>query len=271
MSSNLIRNGLPSSVLVLAGRRGPDDALARSSGATHRALVPVNGTPMLERVVRTLAGCGIDRIVVSTDAPELVLEIEPLRLLAERGSIELRASAASPAATVLAFLEDTSAARLPCLVTTADHALLTPEIVTTFWSGVAACDADLAVGIVKESVFRSRFPDTRRTFIGLADDSLKAANLFAFLRPPAIAVAAFWRRVEQDRKHPWRLVRAFGASTLLRYVTGGLTVERALATVRRTTGARVALIPLPFPEAAIDVDKPEDLAVANVVLADRAR
>ena len=37
--------------LVLAGRRGPDDALAAAAGAPHRALLDVHGTPMLERVL----------------------------------------------------------------------------------------------------------------------------------------------------------------------------------------------------------------------------
>jgi len=270
MSTAPASSTLPASVFVLAGRRGQEDPLSEHTGAPHRSLVAVGGKPMLERVVGTLLECGIDRIVVSTDARELVLAVAPLRELSEAGRLQIRDSSPSPAASVLAFLNDTSAARLPCLVTTADHALLTTEMVRTFWTVAARSDADLAVGIVKEALFATRFPGMRRTFVRLADDSFKAANLFAFLRPAAIAVPSFWRRVEQDRKKPWRLVRAFGATTLLSYLVGRLTTVRALEVVRRTTGARVELIPLPFPEAAIDVDKPLDLDVAAHVLAERA-
>jgi GTP:adenosylcobinamide-phosphate guanylyltransferase len=261
---------LPASVFVLAGRRGEEDTLALHARAPHRSLVAIGGTPMLERVVGTLLEAGIEHVVVSTDARELVLAVARLRELNEAGRVQIRDSAKSPAASVLDFLTDTAASRFPCLVTTADHALLTSHMVRTFWAAAAQSDADLAVGIVKEDLFETRFPGLRRTFVRLADDAFKAANLFAFLRPHATAVPSFWRRVEQDRKKPWRLVRAFGGATLLRYLSGRLTVTNALERVRRTTGARVALIPLPFPEAAIDVDNPVDLEVALSVLSGRA-
>ena len=38
---------------MLAGRRGPRDALAEAHGVSHRALLPVDGVPMLLRVLRT--------------------------------------------------------------------------------------------------------------------------------------------------------------------------------------------------------------------------
>src|SRR4029453_16464860 len=47
------------SALILAGRRGPQDPLAVSRGATHRALLPVAGVPMLVRVVRALRAAGL--------------------------------------------------------------------------------------------------------------------------------------------------------------------------------------------------------------------
>jgi GTP:adenosylcobinamide-phosphate guanylyltransferase len=261
----------PATALLLAGRRGGLDTLADATGASHRALVAVDGVPMLQRVVDTLLGWRLETVVASTDAPALVAGVPRLAALAEEGKLRLRSSAGSPAASVLDFLDDSAAVRWPCLVTTADHALLTLEMLDAFWAGVARTDADLAVGVVEEPEFRARFPHLRRTFVRLADVSVKAVNLFAFLTPKAAAVPAFWRRVERDRKRPWRLVRAFGVPTLLSYASGRLTLERALERVRATTGARVALVPLRFAEAAIDVDRVEDLDVARDVLARRRR
>jgi GTP:adenosylcobinamide-phosphate guanylyltransferase len=43
------------SAIVLAGSRGPDDPVARAAGLQHKALVPVAGVPMLQRVLDTLA------------------------------------------------------------------------------------------------------------------------------------------------------------------------------------------------------------------------
>ncbi|MFT5696505.1 MAG: hypothetical protein ACI9QQ_002486, partial [Myxococcota bacterium] len=41
-------------VLVLAGRRGPIDDLAKAANATHRALLDIAGEPMAARVLKTL-------------------------------------------------------------------------------------------------------------------------------------------------------------------------------------------------------------------------
>jgi hypothetical protein len=76
----------------------------------------------------------------------------------------------------------------------------------------------------------------------------------------------FWRRVEEERKRPWRLVRAFGWRTLLAYLLGRLTLDAAAARASAVIGARVAAIALPFAEAAIDDDKPADLELVETIL-----
>ncbi|MET0313717.1 MAG: NTP transferase domain-containing protein [Hansschlegelia sp.] len=59
--------------LILAGVRPGVDPLAEFAGVSHKALIPVGGVPMLERVVAALRASGrIDRIAVSIDKPKLV-------------------------------------------------------------------------------------------------------------------------------------------------------------------------------------------------------
>ena len=40
--------------LILAGSRGPDDPMARAAGVSHKAMLPVDGVPMLLRVVEAV-------------------------------------------------------------------------------------------------------------------------------------------------------------------------------------------------------------------------
>jgi hypothetical protein len=148
--------------------------------------------------------------------------------------------------------------------------LLTVAMIEAFWRGAASSGADIAVGVVTESTFRAKYPDLQRTFVRLADDAFSGANLLAFLHDRATAVADFWRRAERHRKQPWRLVSAFGVAPLLQFAAGLLSVEGALACVERATGARAALVRLAFAEAAIDVDKPADFALASRLLAAEA-
>ena len=64
---------VPIKVLVLAGRRAGVDEVALSMGLLHRALLPIAGIPMLERVVDAIAQSEIaSSVTVSSDDPRLV-------------------------------------------------------------------------------------------------------------------------------------------------------------------------------------------------------
>jgi hypothetical protein len=167
---------------------------------------------------------------------------------------------------VLDFLR--SEGSQPTLVTTADHPLLTPAMLEEFWRGAAESGADVAVGVVTETVFRARYPDLQRTFVRLADEAFSGANLFAFLSERAGGVADFWRRAERHRKQPWRLARVFGVGPLIKFAAGRLTVADAFDALESATGARAALVKLECPEAAIDVDRPADYTLASQLLGD---
>ena len=64
-------------------------------------------------------------------------------------------------------------------------------------------------------------------------------------------------------------MRAFGLRPLLTYLFGRLTLKRAETQASRIIGAKAALVDLPFPEAAIDVDKPSDLILVDRILAEK--
>ena len=53
------------------------------------------------------------------------------------------------------------------------------------------------------------------------------------------------------------------------YTVGALTLDQALARLSAAMGAKGAAAILPFAEAAIDVDKPEDLALVETIVAKR--
>lgn len=58
------------------------------------------------------------------------------------------------------------------LVTTADHALLTSQIVQQFLQRSIATTADATVGIVRQEQIAAAFPESKRTVIRLRDGGL---------------------------------------------------------------------------------------------------
>ena len=257
--------GVPPTALVLAAGR-PDDPIARAAGVDHKALVPVGGVPMLQRVVEALRASGtVGRIVVSIDRAAVLAQCPALAHEAESGRLEALASRASAAASVEAAFD---ALAPPFLVTTADHALLTPALIKAFWSGVPK-GVDAAAGIVEADLVRRAFPGVRRTFLGFRDGAIKGTNLFALLTPEARRLALFWSRLERHRKRPIRLLAEVGPLAGIAFALGLLTRQAAVRRLERRVGLAIALVPLAEPGAAIDVDKAEDLALAEAVLAAR--
>lgn len=249
--------------LVMAGRRGPKDDLAEATGSSHRALLDVDGVPMLLRVIRTLrASPSVDAIAVSID------DAHALEGFPELEGVTVHRSLPSPSQSVLDFLE-TRPSGEPVLVVTADHALLTPEMVEHFATSCGASEADVLVALVEETLLREAYPETTRTYLRFRGEGFSGANLFAFKSERGRRVAAFWVKAEQFRKQPWRLVSAFGPVALLLFMLRLLDLDAALERASRGIGARVSAVRIPFAEAAIDVDRKSDLELVNRILKQR--
>lgn len=263
--------------LVLAGSRGPADPVAQAAGVPHKALASVGGVPMLERVLGALrASPAVRRIVVQTNEPAIVASLPDLQRAVSLGEIEILPTEASPAQSVSAAIARL-AAELPILVTTADHALLTSAMVEQFCAdaadpagGVGPDRAsDIAVGLAPASNVLAKYPGALRTFYRLGRERYSGCNLFALLTPQARQAIDFWVRLEQHRKKPWRLIAAIGIGPLLLYLSGRLDLARAMAALSRIVGVRGKAVLMEAPEAPIDVDKPEDLVLAEKILTGR--
>ncbi len=256
-------------VLVLAGRRGADDPLAEAAGATHRALLDIFGTPMLARVLTTLRDHPrVGQIHLSMDAPELLKEIPSIQRMLDRGEVVCVPVAASPSASVLVGL-DSIEGDSPLLVTTADHALLDREMLDTFLTAAARSGGDVALALVPSRVIKARFPNAQRTYLPFRGERYSGANLFAFLTPKAREAVLFWRRAEDFRKTPWRMVSAFGPLTLLLFLLRALDLRAGFERISRVVGVAVRAIEMPMAEAAVDVDKLADLELVRAILAER--
>lgn len=254
--------------LVLAGSRGTTDVVAQHAGQQNKAFVPVAGTPMLLWVLRALAESpSIGRIAVSLDDPKRLESLLDSRDPAIKDKIIATPTDRTPGASVLRALEALSDP-WPLLVATADSPLLTSEMVEHFCAAVPE-DADVGVAVAPASLIRQAYPGSIRTFYRFAAGAYSGCNLFLLRTPAASPAVDFWSRMERHRKRPWRLVAAIGPITLCQFLLGRLTLERAMERLSGLVGATVRAVELPFAEAAMDVDKPSDLALADLILSRR--
>jgi len=249
---------IPFTAIILAGIRPGGDPVAEAAGVACKSFVPVDGRPMVHRVLEALAAARQVGPRILCGLPQSLVEQEPeLKASLAKGELKWMAGHSTPSLSTYHALQSIPDDR-PVLVTTADHALLTPQIVDFFCDKARRLQCDLAVGLTAYETVKSRFPETKRTAIKFNDGSYNGCNLYGFLNPRAHRVAKFWRQVEADRKKPLRMMKLMGWWTVVRYLLGGLSLDEGLQLISRKLEIRVRAVMLPFPQAAVDVDTVDD-------------
>ncbi len=251
--------------LVLAGQRPGVDKLAAHFGITSKALIPVAGELMLGRVLMALADApGMGRIIVlAQNAPEL-LKHPDLAWAAAEPRITPSVSGRTISGSVRDAISD-PAIGLPVLVTTADNVMLTPATVTEFIAGSGA--SDVSIAFVERSCLEDAVGPNKRTWLTFKGGAYTGANLFALNSPAARNALTFWERVEQDRKSVLRLAAHFGPVLMAKLLLRRMTVHEALAAAGGKLGASAAPVLLSDGRMGVDVDKLEDHALAERLLA----
>ena len=257
----------PWTAVLLAGRRPGEDAFALSHGVEAKALIEVGGEPMLGRVARTLlASPSIGSVVILAQEPEALAQ-GGLGWLRQEPRIRFERSQIGISTSILA-VAGTDTAPWPVLIVTADHALLTVEMVEHFLGNSGG--GDVAVAVVERRVVEAAYPETRRTWLKFRGGHYTGANLFALKRPSAQAALRIWAGIERDRKKAVKLLMDFGPWLAVRALTRTISLDAALAAAGRRAGLEPVAVRLPFAEAAIDVDKDADLELARAIVARRA-
>jgi CTP:molybdopterin cytidylyltransferase MocA len=243
----------PFTAILLAGDR-PGDPLAEVAPGKRKALLRLRGRPMILYVLETLSAAAvIGEIIVVANGVADIADNPDVAAFARQRPLRFLEGADGPAASVLKTCEGLEG---PVLVTTADSPLLSVATLEDFCAR-AYDTADVVVGLAREKDIRKAFPDARR------------AVLFAGPAGAVAHAAAGWVEVENKRKRPLAFIAHFGGFTLLRALTGMLSLKNALDAVSKTLGVRAGAVILSDPLAAMDVDRFDHVAMAELILSRR--
>ncbi len=249
--------------IVLAGDRTKQDKLISHSGVACKALIEIDGIPMVHRVLTSLQQAKVvDNILLAGPHGDEIKDDAGLQEMISDNRITWRAPDASPSTSAYNSMKSLPA-DTPVLLTTADHPLLTPEIIDAFGRQSLADDVDITVGLAPHGIITDAYPGIKKTVLRFSDGEFCGCNLFAFLTPEGRRAASFWRKIEQQRKKPLVVIGLLGWWTVLRYRLGMLPLEEALAKLGKRLGLRIRAVILPYANAAIDVDSIADLKLVN--------
>lgn len=252
--------------IVLAGDRTKADSLINHTAAGSKAMIDLDGVPMVRRVLNSLrAARVVGRIRLAGPEATEVARDEQLKGWVDRGEIDWSEPGVSPSTSAYNAMQGLDP-REAVLLTTADHPLLTPEIVDAFGRQSLADDVDVTVGLAPYALIAETYPGIRKTVLRFSDGDFCGCNLFAFITPEGRRAARFWRRIEQERKKPLVVIGLLGWSAVIRYRLGLLSLEEALAKLSKRLGLRIRAVILPYANAAIDVDSIADLMLVKGAL-----
>ncbi len=250
--------------VLLAGRENRG-ALMGASDQPWEALVPFGGRPMAAWVAEAALGAaGVGRLAV----------VGPDAIGSDIGGPQaLRMVMLHPHGSMLDNLQRGIAA---CggaselvLILTSDIPLVRAAMVERFLASALSRRpaADFYYPVVPKEAVERRFGRSERTYVRLREGTFTGGNV-ALVRPQVLTQMA--KEVETFmalRKSPFKLARRLGWGFLIQFLLFRPTlaeVERHFSDLFGVAGQAVVVEDA---EIGVDVDKPEDLALCEAVLA----
>jgi len=91
---------------------------------------------------------------------------------------------------------------LPAIITTADHPLLSADMLRVFIKEAQDTGADFCVGLASKEIIHPTYPHVKRTYLKFSDISVSGCNLFYVATKDGIEAIRFWLQAQHYRKRP---------------------------------------------------------------------
>lgn len=256
-------------LILAASRKGKEDEVAKLQGVSHKCLVEVDGTVMLERVINAIAASErTDRIFVSIESEAILREAPSLAAMLDSGAIHFLPSADNLFVSVesgVAGIEDP----YPLMISTGDNALHTTEYIDHFCTNMIATDGDGFAGFTPAQTILDAYPDGKRAFHELKDGGWSSCNLYGLKNDKALRAAKAFETGGQFGKQPRRLLKAMGLSFVIQYKFKLNTLAGLGRHLSKRWNLDLVPISMPFADAPIDVDNVGDFHRTEGILRKR--
>ncbi len=251
-------------VLLAAQRTGVVNPLAKRHGVSHKCLIPIVGTPLIERVLDTLvshSGCREILVLIERDG---MAEAERLASKYSYDNVPIRfhESSANIADSVLTGCAQSEG---PWLITTADNVLLHHDTIDRVMAEYAD-GAEGALVLARKGDVRAIHPEAQGGFYDLRDDGYANCNTYMLANAKALAGVEMFRSGGQFMRNPKRLIEMFGLFNILLVRFRLISLERAMRRLSRHFGIEARAVVTPDGSQAIDVDNERTYRIVEGVL-----
>lgn len=251
-------------IIAAGGIPGPDDPLYPLTQGRPKALLDLEGQPMLQWVVDALeAASRVEHVFVVWPGPESGIRLGPRStFIRDQGGLIANVQAG------LQAVQQMSPKATHTLLASGDIPGITPDMVDWRAQTVEAADADLDYAVVDRVVMDRVFPGSRRSFTPLKGIQVCGGDLNG-LRVSITSDEALWNSLYATRKNVFKQASLLGFDLFLLAAFRRLTLEDAARLGGRRLGLKAHVTLCPYAEIGMDVDKPHQLEMLRQYL--RAR
>jgi len=247
-------------IVLAGGVPGPDSALYPDTKGKAKAILEIGGKYMIQWVLDALEQADtIDGIVV-VGCDDRQSELHSKKIIAYKPSsddiiLNFRRGAE-------AVLEHNPGGKSVAVVSS-DIPLITSEIVNWVINSTVDTNDDLYYIVVEQSQMEKRFPDSARSYVKLQDMNVCGGDLAVIDLELYKSREDFWRKIFEARKSYLHQARLIGFDVLIMLLLKRLTFEDTVQRVTHRLDISGKGLISPYPELAMDIDKPHQLEIAR--------
>ena len=145
------------------------------------------------------------------------------------------------------------------IVATCDIPLITPDSIRYFIDRASDLRADLCYPIIEKSLYISKYPDARRTYVILKDGEFTGGNLIIFNPYKIKAIENQIRFLINNRKNPLKMARALGMFITVQLLLRQLAIKKIETYAQKKFNIKGRAMIIPYPEVGSDIDRVEDI------------
>ncbi len=243
-------------VVVLAGG---DASKVGSELNGPKSLIKICGRPMIDYVMDALGQCAVlgeIAIALPPGADQAAFTDFSGRIIPDTHGVIIAMLKATELFDDEGYL----------MAVSSDAPMISAQAIDDFVKRCESDPADLYYTIIPKTVCEMAFPGSKRTYFRLKEGAFTGGNVHMIKKSTFVNNLSLEEQIFAMRKKPISLIRMLGVSFVLKFARGRLSITSVEEKAGAAFHAEVRAIITTYPELGVDVDKPEDLELAEAFL-----
>lgn len=157
------------------------------------------------------------------------------------------------------------------LMVSSDIPAITPDMVDWVVDTTMQTNHDVYYNVIERKVMEFRFPSSKRSYTRLKDVEVCGGDMNVVRAMTVISNEKIWTKIIDARKNVLKQAALIGYDTLILLLLRAITLEGAVKTVASRLNITGRAILCPFAEVGMDIDKPHQLEIIRLDLANQVK